>query len=83
MAIPQVNEQNILDALRYIDENGVPLRNESTKYELVAEDGRRYPPKDVIVVVVHFAGGAEISTKFNAVEAKNYLQAQGFTIETK
>lgn len=83
MAIPQVNEQNIIDALRYIDENGVPLRNESTKYELVAEDGRRYPPKYVIAVAAHLAGGAEISTKFNAVEAKNYLQAQGFTIETK
>ena len=84
MAIPKIKEQDIIDALRYIDENGVPLHNQSTKYALVTEDGKKYPPKYVIAVAAHIANGADISTDgFNAVEAKNYLQGQGFTIETR
>lgn len=84
MAIPKLKEQNIIDALKYINEYGVPFHNQSTKYELVTEDGKKYPPKYVIAVARHLATGEEISTgDFNAVEAKSYLQGQGFTIETK
>ena len=45
MAIPKIKEQDIIDALKYIDENGVPSQNQSTKYELVTEEGKKYPPK--------------------------------------
>ena len=84
MAMPKIKEQDIIDALRYIDENGVPFHNQSTKYALVTEDGKKYPPKYVIAVATHIASGADILTDgFNAVEAKNYLQGQGFSIETK
>lgn len=84
MAIPKIKEQNIIDALKYIDENGVPSHNQSTKYELVTEDGKRYPPKYVVAVAAHLAAGTDISTDgFNAVEAKSFLTGQGFTIETK
>lgn len=84
MAIPKIKKQNILDALKCIDNNGVPAQNQSTKYELVTEEGKKYPPKYVIAGADHIANGAEISTEaFNAVEAKNYLQGQGFMIETK
>ena len=55
MAIPKVKEQNIIDALNYIDEHGVPSQNQSTKYELVLEDGRKYPPKYVIAVARHLS----------------------------
>ena len=84
MAIPKIKEQDIIDALKYIDENGVPFHNQSTKYELVSEDGKKYPPKYVIAVAAHIGNGVEISTDgFNAVEAKSYLQGQGYNIETK
>lgn len=84
MAIPKIKEQDIIDALKYIDENGVPFHNQSTKYELVSGDGKKYPPKYVVAVAAHIATGAEITTEgFNAVEAKNFLEAQGFNIETK
>ena len=84
MAIPKISKQNIADALKYIDEKGVPFHNQSTKYELVTEDGKKYPPKYVIAVAAHIATGEEISTEgFNAVEAKSYLQGQGFNIEVK
>jgi len=84
MAIPKISEQNIADALKYIDEKGAPFHNQSTKYELVTEDGKKYPPKYVIAVAAHIATGEEISTEgFNAVEAKSYLQGQGFNIKVK
>jgi hypothetical protein len=70
MAIPKFKEQDIIDALKYIDENGVPFHNQSTKYELVSEDGKKYPPKYVVAVADHIANGTDISTEgFNAVEA--------------
>ena len=84
MAIPKIKKQDIISALKYIDENGVPFHNQSTKYELVSDDGKRYPPKYVIAVATHIANGSEISTEsFNAVEAKSFLAGQGFIIETK
>lgn len=84
MAIPKVDKQNILAALKYIDENGVPAQNQSMKYELVIENGKKYPPKYVIAVARHLATGEEISTEdFHVAEAKSYLQGQGFAVETK
>ncbi|MCD8398389.1 MAG: AAA family ATPase [Lachnospiraceae bacterium] len=84
MAIPKIKLKDIMDALKYIDENGVPFHNQSTKYELVTESGRKYPPKYVIAVADHLANDTDISADgFNAVEAKNFLQGQGFDIQTK
>ena len=45
MAIPKLKKQNIIDALKFIDENGVPEHNTSVKYVLVSENGKKYPPK--------------------------------------
>ena len=84
MAIPRLKKQDIIDALNFIDENGVPEHNMSTKYVLVSESGKKYPPKYVVAVADHLANGADISTEpFNSVDAKNYLESQGFTIEMK
>lgn len=84
MAIPKIKEQGIIEALKYIDEHGVPSHKQSTKYELVTEDGKKYPPKYVIAVAAHLSTGMDIATDgFNAVEAKNYLQGRGYTIEAK
>lgn len=75
MTIPKIKKQDIIDALKYIDENGVPFHNQSTKYEIMTEDGKRYPPK--YVVAAHIANGTEISTEgFNAVETKSLLEIQ-------
>ena len=84
MAIPKFKKEHIIEALKYIDKNGVPFHNQSTKYELVTDDGKRYPPKYVVGVADHLANGVDISTDgYNAIEAKSYLENQGFTIETK
>ncbi len=84
MAIPKISDENIQKAFKYIDANGVPGQNKSTKYELVLEDGRKYPPKYVIAVAANIATGKEIKTDdYNAVEAKNYFEQRGYIIESK
>ena len=84
MAIPKLKKQDVIDALKFIDENGVPEHNTSVKYVLVSENGRKYPPKYVMAVADHLANGTDISTEaFTSADAKNYLESRGFTIETK
>lgn len=84
MAIPKFSEEYIQKAMQYIDENGVPDQNKSTKYELVTDEGKKYPPKYVIAIAVKLATGNEVkSDDFNAVEAKGYFETRGYMIETK
>ena len=41
MAIPNnLTKHNILDAIEYIDKNGIPDKNKSTEYELVSDYGK-------------------------------------------
>lgn len=84
MAIPEIKKNDILEAIKYIDENGVPPQNQSTKYELITEDGKKYPPKYVIAVADHLVNRKDISTsEFDAGEAKDFLQKIGFRIQPK
>lgn len=84
MAIPKISEEHIQKAIQYIDENGVPDQNKSTKYELVLENGNKYPPKYVIAVAGKIATGKEIPfDSYNAVEAKGFFEARGYMIDTK
>jgi len=85
MAIPiNISKDDILNAMKYIDENDLPEKNKSTKYELVGESDKKYPPKYIIAVANHLANDEEISTDgFNAVEAKSFLESLNFLIETK
>ena len=63
MAIPKIERNHIEEALRYIDENGVPDQNRSTKYDLVMEDGKKYPPKYVIAIAAKLATGRDREEK--------------------
>lgn len=84
MAIPEIEVQDVLDALKYIDENNVPSHNQSVWYELVTDDGKKYPPKYVVAVANHLAHGADISTDtFGPTEANRYLENLGFDIQDR
>ena len=84
MAIPIFPEEFVQKAIQYIDENGVPEQNRSTKYELIMADGKKYPPKYVIAVAAKLATGKEVQfNDFNAVEAKGYFETRGYMIDTK
>lgn len=82
MAVPELKEQNIIDALKYIDEHGYPKQRESSKYLLVTEDGKEYPPRYVLALASHLAYGKEISTKdIVPSKASQLLEKLGFRIE--
>lgn len=84
MAIPEIEAQDVINALEYIDENSVPFHNQSMRYELLANNGKKYPPKYVVAVANHLANNADISTdSFNAIEAKRRLEKLGFKIIEK
>ncbi len=84
MAIPQISKQNIIDAITYIDEHGIPDTNKSIKYEVIAENGKKYPPKYLMAVAAHFATGQGIKISgYNATVAKNFFHKMGYEIDYK
>lgn len=83
MSLPQFQKQDILKALDYIDKNGVPSHNESIKYSLVSDNGKKYPPKYVIAVARHLKSGMPISTyDFVSVDAVKRLKSLGFSFDS-
>lgn len=77
----QVDRQSILDALIYIDKNGVPKKRNSTKFTL-HQDNKVYPPKYVLSIATKIATGKELEPKeFNGGnETNSFLMSLGFTI---
>ena len=68
MTIPKLKKQDVIDALKFIDENGVPEHNTSVKYVLVSEDGKKYPPKYVVAVGGCTISGGPFKTSYNVVK---------------
>ena len=82
MAIPNIERKYIIEAIKFIEENGgVPNNNLSKKYDLVWENGKTYPPKYVVAVANHLKYNADINKPdFNSIEAKKNLKTNGFTV---
>lgn len=82
MSLPQFQKQDILKALDYIDKNGIPSHNESIKYWLISDNGKKYPPKYVIAVARHLKSGMSISTDgFDPVAAIKRLRSLDFSFD--
>lgn len=82
MPLPQFQKQDILKALDYIDKNGIPSHNESIKYSLVSDSGKKYPPKYVIAVARHLKSGMSISTNgFGPADAIKRLRSLDFSFD--
>lgn len=77
----QVNKQDILEALTFIDKNGVPPNRRATKYNLYHSD-KSYPPKYVLSIATKIATGRELEpSQFNGGDETNsFLTTLGFTI---
>ena len=83
MAIPNVDNDLIYKAIKYIDENDVPDKYKSRGYDLVYEK-KKYPPKYVIAVARYLKDGSEINVSdFNSIEARSFLKTRGFEISVK
>ncbi|MBQ8325567.1 MAG: AAA family ATPase [Lachnospiraceae bacterium] len=84
MSIQNMSKEDIIHAIEYIDKNGVPAKYTSSKWDLVMENGSKYPPKYVLAVAENISYGTEIDvSKFTAEDAKIYLKKRGFLIEAK
>lgn len=79
-----IASSHITNAIREIDQNGVPPRRNSTRYDLLY-DGQRYPPKYVVSIANRYANGIELSSYDfgGGPEANNFLRERGFEIIEK
>ena len=76
-----VGRNHVLEALAFINKNGVPGNRRSTKYYLY-QDGKSYPPKYVLSIATKFASGKELEpSEFNGGDETNtFLISLGFII---
>jgi hypothetical protein len=76
-----ITREHILQALRHIDEHGVPPGRGATKYAL-EHDGRLYPPKLVVSIAARYALGSELdpATFSGGQETNRFLRQRGFCI---
>lgn len=81
-----VSAEHVREALKEIDEKGIPASAVSTTYDLI-EDARRYPPKYVLSLAAKHASGKEFDrTLFSGgvdSPAFKLLRSLGFQIERK
>lgn len=85
MTIPAgILREHVLAAIEEINETEVPVRRESTLYDLVFQDAR-LPPKYVLSIAAKHAGLGELPpTSFSGGdEANDFLRSLGFTIRAK
>ncbi|MEA1993944.1 MAG: N-glycosylase/DNA lyase [Euryarchaeota archaeon] len=75
-----ITREDVVHALREIQENGVPPRyGYRTNYVLFEND--KFPPKYVIMVANKYANGKELgSSEFITGEARRYLRSLGFNV---
>ena len=82
MAIPKnINKDHVIEAIKRIDDEGVPERRNSTRFSLSYE-GKYYPPKYVISIANIFANGEEYSPSLfsSGDETNKFLNNLGFII---
>jgi hypothetical protein len=77
-----LTKEDIVNAIEYIEQHGIPKRNASRKYNVVLENGKVYPPKYVIAVARHLATGVEIDTStYWPQETFPVFEKYGFVVE--
>lgn len=85
LPIPQnITRQHALQAIKLIQSEGVPIKRESTKFDLVFES-KHYPPKVVLSYANVFANGETLhQSEFSGGdEANRYLAKLGFQVIQK
>lgn len=80
-SLVSIKREHVLQALKKIDEEGVPARRDSKKYLLVFE-GQMYPPKYTVAIANIFANGRFLeSDDFGGgAQTNNLLRKLGFYI---
>ncbi len=88
MSIPgNITKEHLSKAILKINKEGIPSDGKSQYYDVVLENGHRYPPKLVVSYANIFANGTELDrTQFRGglnTESFRLLEENGFNIETK
>jgi hypothetical protein len=75
--------EHILQAIEFIDKNGIPPKRKSTKYLLKFND-KFYPPKYVLSIANKFANGTELDSAlfYGGGNTNSFLNSLGFDITT-
>ena len=60
--IQAIEKHHLEEAIKYIDDHGVPPRRNSTKYSF-RDGGHLYPPKYMVAIAYHCATGKTLSTQ--------------------
>lgn len=85
MAISKnLSQDNIRDALKYIDEHGTPARSKPQTYALIYE-GKQYSVRYVIAVADYLVGNTStiaLDGDYNSIQCNSYLEKLGFKIST-
>jgi len=78
-----ITREHVLQAITYINQNGVPSGRGSTRYNL-RHDGCLYPPKYIVSLANRFANGHELPpAQFSGGrEVNDFLSRFAFTIES-
>ena len=80
MTFSDLTEENINQAILYIDKNGVPPGYKSKTTDLVVNE-KAYPPKYVLAVALQLADGTVVDVKdFHTNDAAKFFQEKGFNI---
>ena len=80
MTFSDLTEENINQAILYIDKNGVPPGYKSKTADLVVNE-KAYPPKYVLAVALQLADGTVVDVKdFHTNDAAKFFQEKGFNI---
>lgn len=81
-----ITAEDVLNALKEIDENGIEASAQSSTYDLIHE-GNHYPPKLVYALAYNYGGGGELDRSTfeggEGTECFNTLRELGFYIERK
>ena len=78
-----LTKMDILEAIKEVDVNGIPLERHSTKWSL-KHGGKNYPPKYLVSLANKFQNGEEWhQSKFSGgPETNKFLESMGFEIVT-
>lgn len=79
-----ISKSDILDAIREIDDNGIPKGRDSKKFALIF-NGKYYPPKYVISLANRYANAVTLSSEEfgGGGETNGFLAGLGFEIVDK
>ena len=82
--IDKIKREHVLEVLNYFSKNLAEKKPKSTKYDLIDDDGKRYPPKETLRRACRLATGSILWYNLYGGEMTNKrFKKLGFKIGSK